>query len=1078
MDPTPPEEDDAPTGPRRARIRGGDAPPAVLGSYQIVGELGRGGMGVVLLGRDRRLQREVAIKMLPSEVDRDPTARELLLAEARALAAINHPNIAIIHSLEEDAGRHFLTMERIEGQSLRTRLRDGPLAVEEALAISRQVARALEAAHEKGVVHRDLKPSNVMLRLDGKVKVLDFGLALRLDRPGAEAAADGELVGTPGYMSPEQVRGEVADARSDVWALGVLFRECLAGRPLVAGASDLEKFAATLKLDPLEVVTEPLPCGPLSPRMVRFLARCLSGPASQRFASMHEARLVLEEEIAERSLPPGTGTAAAAASSHPGNLPYRLTRFVGREREVESAARLLREHRLLTITGPGGCGKSRLALVLAMQHQSVAPDGAWLVELASLEDPARLTATVRAALGAPHDARADAVASLLEYVGEKRLLLVLDNTEHLLHPCAQLVARLLATCPNARVLATSREALRAEGESVFELPPLGLPASASRAPGSAGGRSPTPAPSRATRVDSVFDVEQSDAVQLFLDRARAVLPGFALEATNRQEVAEICRRLDGIPLAIELAAARMKLLSVHKILELLDDRFRLLTRGTRAAQPHQQTLRTLIDWSYDRLEPGERAVLRRLSVFRGAWTLEGVEAVVGGGEVTSWDALDLFTRLVEKSLVVRDLDDAGAGTARYSLLESIRAYAQEKLLEDSGESAEASRRHREYIVSLAIEGFEGLKSASQAKWTVRLDDAVNDVRAVLASLEGDAQGAAAHLRLTGAYGFHWMKRGMWAEGREALERSLARPDADRTSAPYGQALVALGNLEYRSGELVLAREHYESAVSVLRSAGSELQLANATMNLGNVEWSRSDLSAAQQWYETSLEHYRSAGSAVGAAGCLSNLGALAIAREEFDRVESVQSEALAIFEPLGLTENICLSLFQLGIAALTREEYDLARARFQRALNLSREADNRWNIIAALDNLAGVENFRNRPEAARKPLTECLLRLRDMPDPILGVSALENTAAVILGTQPAASAVLLAAAGAERVRHQMPGLSYERRRIEQRTTALRALLGEAGFASAVAEGGAFTLAEALARAEAALEVGPEAGLEG
>jgi serine/threonine protein kinase len=217
MDPIPPQEDDAPG--RKARASAAATRHPLCSATTIVGELGRGGMGVVLLARDRRLQREVAIKLLPAEVDRDPKAREQFLAEARTLAALNHPNIAIIHSLEEEAGRHFLTMERIEGRSLRERLRDGPLALEEALAIARQVARALEAAHEQGVVHRDLKPSNVMLKHDGKVKVLDFGLALRLDQPGADVAADGEVAGTPGYMSPEQVRGEPADARSDVWAL-------------------------------------------------------------------------------------------------------------------------------------------------------------------------------------------------------------------------------------------------------------------------------------------------------------------------------------------------------------------------------------------------------------------------------------------------------------------------------------------------------------------------------------------------------------------------------------------------------------------------------------------------------------------------------------------------------------------------------------------------------------------------------------------------------------------------------------------------------------------------------------------
>jgi tetratricopeptide (TPR) repeat protein len=539
-----------------------------------------------------------------------------------------------------------------------------------------------------------------------------------------------------------------------------------------------------------------------------------------------------------------------------------------------------------------------------------------------------------------------------------------------------------------------------------------------------------------------------------------------LEAGNRATVAEICRKLDGIPLAIELAAARMKALSETKILELLDDRFRLLTRGARAAQAHQQTLRALVDWSYDRLEPAEQAVLRRLAVFRGAWRLEGAEAVAAGGEVADWEVLDLFTRLVEKSLVVRDLADAGSSSARYSLLETIREYGHEKLLEHPAEAAEAARRHREYIVALAIEGFDGLKSAAQARWTIQLDDALNDVRAVLAALATDPTAAEAELKLTSSYGLHWMKRGMWTEGREALERALARPDADHGSAPFGQALVALGNLEFRAGELDPARRHYEAAWTVLQQAGTEFQMANVTMNLGNVDWSRGDMAAAQAWYEASLEHFRRAESTLGAAGCLNNLAALSTAREDWDRVESLQLEALAIFESLGVTDNICLSLFQLGIASLGRQEYEQSRARLDRALGLAREADNRWNILAALDNLAGLENHRDRPEAACVPLRECLVRLREMRDPLIGLSALENAASVVREASPADAARLLAAARAQRVQHHLPGLSYERRLLDRRDQELRARLGAARFAEVSSEGAALTLAEALERAEA------------
>ena len=1066
MDTTVADDPDDPTQPRRRPVST-EAFPAAIGGYAVLGELGRGGMGLVLLARDNRLEREVAIKLLPDGLDHDPESRDRFLAEARTLAALNHPNIAIIHSLEESAGRHFLTMERIEGRSLRERLRGGPLTLDDALSIARQVARALEAAHAKGVVHRDLKPSNVMLRDDGTAKVLDFGLAVRLD---AGTDVPGEIAGTAGYMSPQQVRGEPADVRSDVWALGVLLQECLAGQPMVDGATAAEKLAATLSLDLPSILARPRPCGPLSPRVTGLLAGCLAGTASDRFASMREARLLLEEEIAERGLANSGGAGVLSDSSVQGNLPRRLTRFVGREREVEDTARLLREQRLLTITGAGGCGKSRLSLELAERLRDSLPDGAWLVELASLADPARLASSVNAVLGVPQDANSQALDTLIAFVREKRMLLILDNCEHFLDPCAHLAARVLAACPNVRLLATSRETLRVEGGSTFVLPPLGLPP-AVRAVGSAVSSTR----SGAARVEG--RVEEADAVELLVDRGRAVLPGFALDSNNRSAVYEICRRLDGIPLAIELAAARLKALSVQKILELLDDRFRLLTRGTRSGQAHQQTLRMLIDWSYDRLEPAEQAVLRRLSVFRGPWRLEGAEAVTTGIGVASWDALDVFTRLVEKSLVVPDRAGADVGAARYSLLESVREYAHEKSLAHADEAAEAIQRHRAYVVALAIEGFDGLKGAAQAQWTVRLDDAVNDVRAVLAGLASDPEGADSELRLTAAYGYHWLKRGMWAEGREALERALARPDANRASAPYGLALTALGNLAYRVGDLDRARECYEAAVAVLRTAGTALQLANVTLNLGNVAWTKGDISRAQEWYETSLEHFRHADSSVGAAGCLSNLGALAIAREEFDRVESVQSEALAIIEPLGLTDNICLSLFQLGIAALAREKYDLAHERFNRALELAREEDNRWNILVALDNLSGLENHRDRAEAVREPLTECLVRLRDMRDPVVGLSALENTAYLISASQPSAAALLFAAANAERARHQMAGLSYERRLFDRKLAEVRQELGEARYAELAAEGAALTLDEALAQAEALVGVTPEAPSE-
>jgi non-specific serine/threonine protein kinase len=1037
-------------------------------------------MGVVYLARDRRLEREVALKLLPPELDNDAAARERFLGEARTLAALNHPNIATIYSLEDSGGRHFLTMELVEGRSLWERLREGAPPLDETLSVLRQIARAVEAAHSKGVVHRDLKPSNVMLQDDGTVKVLDFGLAVRLQvgaiAPGKLAPGAGEVAGTPGYMSPEQVHGEAAEPRADVWAVGCLLYECLFGKPLIAGESAAEKIAATtafdaeLKLDGCGLGTD------LPPRPSLLLKRCLAARAADRFASMREVRLLLEEEIADRALPRTAEERPAAPEARPvaGNLPRRLTSFVGRARDLEETARLLKEHHLVTITGTGGCGKSRLSLEVASRVQAACPDGVWLVELASLADPSMVPASAAAAFGVTQTPGTSQLDALLQFLGEKRALVVLDNCEHLADACADLAGRVLATCPRVRILTTSRESLRVEGESVYALSPLGLPqVGPQHGPSSSRGfattapvRSPTPTPARpgSARVN-----EDTDAVLLFVDRARAVLPSFTIDDVNRAAVHEICRRLDGIPLAIELAAARVKTLPVEKIRDLLDDRFRLLTRGSRTVQPHQATLRALIDWSYDRLDPREQAVFRRLSVFRGAWALDAVEAVAAGGDVEALDVLDLFTRLVEKSLVVRDVAAQSAGSTRYYLFETVRAYAGEKLHESGEEERDALRRHRDYVVSLSVEGEQGLRGRDQAQWDARLRDAVDDVRSVLEFVAHEPDGAEAGLRLVGSFWFYWLNRGMWREGSDATARALAHPAADPNSMPFGRALVGAGNLAFRMGDLERAQGLYAHALPVLSSVGTDVQVGSVYLNLGNIAYSRGEYDEAERMFETSLGRYRRANATVWIAGCLTNLSALALAREDIDRVETMQSEALAIYEAAGIRDQIGLSLLQLGIAGYVRGEHALARARWERALTLGRELDNGWLIIAALSNFAFLELIEGRLQEAREVLIECVSRLQDMRDPAVALAVLEAVAGVAADASPAEAAALFAGAAALRGSFHMPLPSYERPPLQRLEARLAKALGENERARAQAAGERMSLDAALAVAQALLE---------
>jgi predicted ATPase/predicted Ser/Thr protein kinase len=1040
----------------------GSTIPERLGPYRVVRELGRGGMGVVLLAHDARLGRDIAIKLLPVDAGAADAVRERLLSEARALATMNHPNIATIHSLEEDADHHFITMELVEGRSLHERLRAGPLPIEETLSVVRQVVRGLEAAHAKGVIHRDLKPANIMLRPDGTAKVLDFGLAVQLRSAGDAdpiAPESAQVAGTPGYMSPEQVRGEPTDARTDVWAVGCLLYECLNGRPLIAGRTLAERFRETLSLDPAAASTAGIP-----QRLDQVLQRCLAQRPADRLGTMHEVRALLEEEIAERALSaaaPALPTAAAV-----GNLPRRLTSFVGRAQDLSETARLLGEHRLLTLTGAGGCGKTRMALELAVRQQDLFAGGTWIAELAPLADPELVPATVATALGTKLAPGMPATNALTAALAQKPLLLILDNCEHLLDPCAELVTRLLDQCPGVRVLATSREALRVEGERVYALAPLTLPG------GGVGAPRPTPTPrlsgSPPAAVPSPAPEPDADAVLLFVERARAVEPGFRIDATNRGTIHEICRRLDGIPLAIELAAARTHALSVDKIRDLLSDRFRLLTRGARSAQAHQSTLRMLIDWSFDRLDPLEQAVLRRVSVFRGAWSLEAVEAVGAGGDVDPWDALDLFTRLVEKSLVVRDVAAQSTGSARYYLYETVRAYAQEKLAEHPTEARATETRLRDYIVALTAEGDPGLRGRDQAQWAARLADALDDVRAVLSEAAADPHGAETALRVAGTYWLAWMNRGMWKECADEITRALAHPGADTTSAPYGRALLVSGNVAYRLGELDRAREQYLLSLGVYERTGTDVQVGIVHMNLGNIAFGRAQHDEAQTRYETALRYFRRANDMVWIAGVLNNLSVIAIGREDIEQVEARQSEALAIYEAAGIRGGIGLGLMQLGIASYLRGDYELTRRRWQRGMDLGRELDNGWLIMALSSNLASMELTAGRREEARALLLECTTRLHDMPDPAVSLPVLESTARWCAEADPTLAARLLGAAVGHRDALGTPLLPYERKLVDAVATQLIAKLGEDAYRSAARDGAALSIDDALAQAERVL----------
>jgi predicted ATPase len=459
----------------------------------------------------------------------------------------------------------------------------------------------------------------------------------------------GLVMGSIHYMSPEQVLGRAIDHRSDIFSLGVVLYEMTSGRLPFEGPTPTETMDRILHADPQPFAEFN---SVIPPGLERIIRRSLEKEVAARYPSARELITDLNR-VARGEFPVGAG---ATEIRH--NLPVQLTTFIGRDREIEDIQQLLSTTRLLTLTGAGGCGKTRLALEVAAQLRTEYRDGVWLVDLAPLSDANLVTQTAASVLRLQEGPNRSLIEMLTDFVRHRHLLFVLDNCEHVIGSCAQLSEMLLQAGADVRILATSREALGVPGEAVWRVPSLSLPA--------------------AGQSLAVEDLLSFEAVRLFSERARSVAPEFRLNDNNAATVVEICGRLDGIPLAIELAAARLKVLSLDQINSRLKDRFRQLTGGSRTAMARQRTLEATVDWSYELLTDAERRLMCRLSVFAGGWTLEAAEEVCSGDGIERGETLDLLAHLVDKSLV--NVDKDAEGTRRYRFLETVRQYARERLL--------------------------------------------------------------------------------------------------------------------------------------------------------------------------------------------------------------------------------------------------------------------------------------------------------------------------------------------------------------------------------------------------------------
>ena len=626
---------------------------------------------------------------------------------------------------------------------------------------------------------------------------------------------------------------------------------------------------------------------------------------------------------------------ALAGDSPRHNLPLELSSFVGRKRERAELHGLLDKHRLVTLTGTAGCGKTRLALRVAAERVVRYPLGVWFVDLAALHDEMLVASAIAGALGSREQARRSFMDTIAARLAGGEALIVLDNCEHLIRSCARVADELLRRCPKLRILGTTREALAVAGETILQIAPLPLP--------------------DRDRVARLEKLATNDAVQLFLDRARSVRPEFVLTKENAPFIVAICRSLDGIPLAIELAASRLVVLSAADLLDRLQDRFRLLRGGRRAGADRQRTLEAAFAWSYDLLPNPERQLFRRLATFHGGAFLGAIEATAA--EVERRDVLPLLAELVMKSLLVAEPERAAK--VRYRMLETLRQYAWERLSE-AGELDETLAEHAAYFVRLAEEGYGERDGPQQMGWLEQLHVEQENLRSALEFLIEREPRLA--LQLAGALGWFWRRRGHTTEGLRWFERALLTAGA--ATAERARALAGASDLAVGQGDYEAARTFAKEGLRVAREASDLAGAGKALAMLGLAANSSGDNEAARGHLNDALAIQMRLGDRSAVAFTQFNLGRVAMASGEHSTARQQWSESLAVYTELRDRWGIAVTSGNLGLIALSESDLAGAVQLFETSLALHRELGVRSGLANRLDALGAVAAARGKNERA------------------------------------------------------------------------------------------------------------------
>ncbi|MFE7423678.1 protein kinase [Rhodococcus sp. NPDC057529] len=962
-------------------------------------EVGRGGFGVVYRCRQSSLERTVAVKVLTTSFASENLER--FLREQRAMGRLSgHPNIVnVLEAGATSSGLPYIAMPYHPKDSLERVIREsGPLEWGAVVGLGVKIAGALETAHRFGILHRDVKPANILLTDYGDPQLTDFGIA---HMAGAFETATGVLTGSPAFTAPEILAGEPPSAACDIYSLGATLFCALTGHapferlegeqvvaqflriatqplPELRGRQSIPDDVAvaieqSMARDPADRPTTAavfgdelrsieqhhnyriddmaIPPNGTSTHRNEPLIRELTGLRTERASIPHQTTGLALKTGLHSLIPPGT--------QNLGHIPLELTSFVGRRRELAAAKNLLSSSRLVTLIGMGGVGKTRLALRLASDNQQKFADGVCLVELGKLQDATLVDGTVAAELGIRNQSAAPPLHQIVGHLLNKDLLLVLDNCEHLVNAVATLAEALLRRCPGLKILATSREPLGCAGEQILRVPPMTVPDS--------------------DRHSSLRVLPSYESVTLFVERASAAVPGFELSEDNYSAVAQICRRLDGLPLPIELAAVRLRAMTPQQVLERLTDRYRLLTVGSRVAPSRQQTLQLCIDWSYDLCTPSEQLAWARVAVFAGSFELDAAEAICRDDD-SPVGLLDILAQLVDKSILIRE--ESGR-VVRYRLLDTLREYGLGKL-QGSGEYTELRRRHRDWYEKLVMQAENEWISSRQLEWITRLERERPNLHEALRLCLNEPGEVRAGQRIAASLFPLWVCRGLLSEGRSWFDRVLATDDTPPPTAERAKALCSSSILAGLQDDFPAAHAQLAEGLEIIECLHDDSVSALAEHAAGAIALYSGDSSTAVARSEAAVNAASNLGYEFCQAGALTVMGVGYVLLGDPAQAAHCHEEMLAITEARGELVYRGRSSLAGGWAMWRKGDTEQAKNLLESGLLLSSRADDTVGLTRSLQVLAWIEADQHHAERAAVLLGANAGRCHDIGGPAVG----------------------------------------------------------------------------------------------